>query len=733
MIKKIFPILSVAALAAVMTGCSEEQTLPVGEGKVYLSTCVNSDVKVESRAAAEDELAASTILWISNSEGVVRKYNGMSEVPSQGIKLIAGAYNVKAWAGTAAYASFTDRWFEGQEDFTVQNGSTTSVEVVCKIANIVASVKYDEDIDEVISDYSLTVSHKGGSLTFEGADERKGYYLMPDGVTNLDYVFTATTEGHQIERRGTIENVQPAHEYVLNIFADKTATDPTGAGFITIEVDETMAEVADEIIITTPPTVTGFGFDLSAPVAGESGSIGRKSVYVCAASEIKSIAVSGLEGIEDFDFMRADAAVLAQIAAKGVFHEETPLAAGETGQMIKIIFEDTYLNALPNRDEPYVVTIKATDSSNKSTTGALTLKVSEAPVVTAPAKTEDIDFNAITLQGQVSKEGVDAVGFEYRTVENASRAEEEWTYIAGNAPVMTKGAAYTATINGLPYDTSVEYRAVTVTAGEVDFRGDVVTTSLKPTPQLPNASIEDWSVYKSKIDVPTASYGAPWTWDCGNHGSSTMNINVTTKNTDKSMIHSGKASAKLRSQFVGVGIIGKFAAGNLVYGHYLETVGTNGIFGFGNPFDFQGLKPTALRLWMHYTPGTVEKNPGSGATLKKGDTDLAHIFVALFDGPDNSDAAGDYKGQVGFVVNTGTPRLFDKNASNIVAYGEQILTQATPGSSLVELTIPLDYYASKQQAVPTHIAIVCTASKEGDYFTGGEGSTLYVDDFTLVY
>ena len=34
---------------------------------------------------------------------------------------------------------------------------------------------------------------------------------------------------------------------------------------------------------------------------------------------------------------------------------------------------------------------------------------------------------------------------------------------------------------------------------------------------------------------------------------------------------------------------------------------------------------------------------------------------------------------------------------------------------------------------PTHIIVVCSSSKYGDYFTGGDGSIMYLDDFSLIY
>ena len=136
MLRKLYYILGLASLLSVLTltSCSDEQGDLVGEGTIFLSARVNSNVTVvkqeRSRAAVEDELAQSTIIWISNSEGVVRRYNSMSEVPATGIKLMADDYTFKAWAGKAEYASFTSRWFEGSEEVSVSAGSKTAVELV---------------------------------------------------------------------------------------------------------------------------------------------------------------------------------------------------------------------------------------------------------------------------------------------------------------------------------------------------------------------------------------------------------------------------------------------------------------------------------------------------------------------------------------------------------------------------------------------------------------------------
>lgn len=727
--KKIVPFLGVAAaLAGGLTGCSEEQTLAVGEGTIYVSTRVNSDVVVESRAAAEEELAATTKVWIYSDRGVVRKYNTIDEVPAGGIKLVSGDYTVKAWAGTLSYASFTDRWFEGQEAVKVEAGKSIACEVVCKIANVVASVNYPENVDELISDYSLTVSHKGGSLTFEGSDERKGYYMMPEGVTTLDYVLTFTCDGQEKTVRGTIADVQPAHEYVLNVIANPAADDETGGAWITIEVDDTMVDVEETIIITPAPAITGYGFDLSAPVAGEAGSIGRRSVYVASATPLRSVVVGGLVDCGDYeeiDLIRATESVIGQLATYGI---ESELTDVDGGQLMKIVFDDSYLNSLPNSETPYEFTIEATDDTYKTTKATLSLRISEAPVVAAPVSESDITYLTATLTGTIAQDGVESAGFEY-----APAGSENWTYVSGSTSraALAKGQLFYATLTDLEIGATYQYRAVAHTAAGIDFTGDILEFSTRAdAPQITNSSFEGWYT-DGKVEMPMPD-GNTKAWDTGNHGSSTMNVNLTQKSTD--MKHSGTYSARLRSQFVGIGIIGKFAAGNLFFGKYLKTVGTNGVVGFGHEFAFpeEEIKPVALRAWINYRPGTVQKK-GAGSHLAEGSTDVAHIFIALFDGPDNGALDSEYNGKHGFVVYTeNQKRLFDTEDSRIVAYGERVLdANYGPDGQLQMIEIPLEYRAGKGN--PTYMSVVFTASKYGDYFEGGEGSLMYVDDVELVY
>jgi hypothetical protein len=78
-------------------------------------------------------------------------------------------------------------------------------------------------------------------------------------------------------------------------------------------------------------------------------------------------------------------------------------------------------------------------------------------------------------------------------------------------------------------------------------------------------------------------------------------------------------------------------------------------------------------------------------------------------------------------TNQKTRNLFDKNADYVIAYG--IVETGKSIDQWTEFTVELDYRDTNRK--PSYILIVSTASKYGDFFTGGSGSTLMIDNYWL--
>lgn len=688
-----------------LSACSEEQLVTEGEGHVKISATLSSDVTVVSRAQTEDELAQSCAVWISNSRGVVREYHGLQNIPAEGIDLYSGHYKAEGWAGVKSAASWEDRWFEGAAEFDVAKGETTNVELNCKIQNTVVSVVYDDSADEVISDYTMTVATSAGELTFEGKDQRKAYFMLPEGENTLRYTLKAKlSTGEEYTRTATIENARPSTEYRLTV-RYTGENEELGGAYITIDVDESEIVVEDTILITVAPEIQGYDFDINQPLRGKSGELGRKSLYITAAAALTNVVLDGtvlkdklgLDG-SDFDLLNYEDNVRDAVIAGGINNVYTYDADRDISNM-KINFEEIFTNSLATGE--YAITVTATDALGKTTVRTLTINISDAPVTTVAVNIMEVYGTTATLRGSISGSVTDC-GFNYRKT-----GTSDWTYAAGKVD----GGEFTAQLTGLTPQTEYEYVAVTP-----DFTSDkVMKFTTEATPQLPNSSFEK-SVMDGKI-LRFYGEGEDMFWDSGNKGSATLSINITTLSTDYK--HTGEHSVKLGSQKVSIA----FAAGNLFAGEFLGTESlTKGILGWGRPFTG---RPKALKAWVKYTPATISDY--NGGDLNKGDEDEGIIYIALVD--NSTETYGSY-GPWPCIVATKQPKLFDKNGNSVIAYGEQVFKGATAGDGLVEVTIPLDY--KRTDIKPSNIIVTASASRCGDYYTGGP-SVMYIDDFELVY
>lgn len=714
--------------AAALTGCSDDRDFSLNnEGSVILSATYNSDVTIASRGALEEELSASTLIWISSEKGLVRKFNGLGELPADGIKLISGNYIAEAWAGDSVPASFDKRYFKARQPFTITSG-TTRVEMVCKIANSVVTVSYDDALDGVLSDYTMTVGHRRGELEFVGRDDRRGYFMMPTGVNELTYTLKGKqADGSEYTTTGTITDVKPATQYDLKVVYNPE-NESIGGGYLVIEVDESELDVEDNITITSAPVITGYGFDINNPVYGEPGKIGKKSVYVTAATSLSSFLIESdnltpIIGGPDVDLFSADAQVIQALEAAGITYQYVHDEENDISNL-KLSFQASYTNTLTG-DNRFSFT--ATDSNEKSGRATLVISVTDASVnaVPVPADSPDIFATKVTLTGTIMKDDVVNPGFEYHAA-----GSSDWTFVAGS---MTRASqTYYAVIENLTPGTKYAYRAVC--DGFTSTVENEFTT--EEAAQLPNAGFETWTTIKNSSNKDVYIPGASLSefWDSGNHGSATMSVNITDKSTE--YVHSGSYSAKLCSQFVGLGgFIGKFAAGNIFAGNYLYTDGTDGELGWGRKFTS---RPQELKFWARYEPGTVVSgnNKGSGSHMPVGATDQGIVYIALMD--DNlegySQSKSDYNNTYWPVIvktKSSNRQLFDPNNEHVIGYAEVVLDSATEGSGLVEKSVRINYL--RNDVKPSYVVFVASASRYGDYFEGGEGSTLYLDDIELVY
>jgi len=734
--KKIAYILASAVVLMATTGCSDsfDAQDAAGEGRLILRPSVSTDMK-SSRAVEGDELQTlsdNCIIWISGNKGLVRKYDGISNVPNVGIWLAGGQYTAEAWAGDSVPASFDSRYFKGVEKFDITAGGTTQVNLDCHIANTAVSVKYSETIDDVLSDYSLTVGHSCGSLTWKGRDARRGYFMMNSRDKDLTYTLSGTKQdGSSYSYEGKIEGAKPATEYVLNVNYTASSIE-TGGAYFTIEVDESTIDIEETVEIIPAPSIVGVYHNIDEPVYGEVGKMTRQAVYVAAATELKSVYVTvpSMAGVVGeyaggFDMIRADESVLTSLSEKGIKGLRQRDDVNDL-DYLKISFEPELLNQLG--DGTFEINVTATvsvteqDGSgnerivDKSNSATMTIVISDADVQTEPLSADDptIWATEATITGKVMKDGLESVGFKYR-----EKGLSDWTTVNGVVAqaAIEKGSVYSAVLSGLKPGTAYEYVA---TAGSFTAN-NIYEFTTEAADQLPNRGFEDWYM-DGKIQRICASADDMF-WDSGNKGSATLNKALTTPCENPK--HGGRYSAKLASEKVAIA----FAAGNLFVGEFLGTENlTKGILGWGRPWN---TRPRALRGYVKYTPAAISDVNGApaGVTVNTGDQDTGIIYIGIVD--NTTMTYGNYSGWPQIVATKNIDNYgFKSTDKKVIAYGEKVFSEATAGEGLVEFEIPLEYYRTDVKA--SNIIVVASASRYGDYYTGGP-SVMYLDDLELVY
>lgn len=314
--------------------------------------------------------------------------------------------------------------------------------------------------------------------------------------------------------------------------------------------------------------------------------------------------------------------------------------------------------------------------------------------------TESVDaWSCVAWLYGSGQEGKDN-GFEYREA-----GSESWIKVPSSM-LTINGGDMSARLTGLKPLTSYEARAYS----ESDY-GDIIPFTTQGTEQLPNSDFSSWWL-DGKVWDPWAE-GETSFWDTGNKGATTLGASNTYP-SDDTPTGTGR-SACLSTKFVGIGIIGKLAAGNIFAGRYVRTDGTNGILSFGRPWT---LRPTRLKGWFKYHSAPISSTT-SGFEDLKGQPDTGIVWIALID----SDEPFEIR------TNPSNRQLFDPEGDEVIAYGKAEWNSDVEEWTQFEIT--LNYVSTSR--VPRYLLCTGSASALGDYFTGGNGSVLMLDDFELLY
>lgn len=269
-----------SALASSLWSCSAESPFDndEGTGTVYLHTMVSNVTTRAVEGYTDDQLSQKCVVYITrlngdaataeNPDGLVYRKVGLENVDNN-IILRTGHYVAEAWTGDSVPASYDRKFFRGYAPFDVSKGSITSVNLPCKIQNVVVSFNPQSSaLGYMNDDYTITVHNAGVDLVLD-KDHLKGYFMIPD-VPDAAESLSFTVVGSRKEdnkpftAEGNIPDVKRAWEYTIQLDYAPSSSNLGGVSFFDITINEGQVGGDKETpLMPTEPVISGVGFDLS--------------------------------------------------------------------------------------------------------------------------------------------------------------------------------------------------------------------------------------------------------------------------------------------------------------------------------------------------------------------------------------------------------------------------------------------------------------------------------------
>ena len=733
-----FIILANLLVCALLCSCNRSE-LPDEHQYGYLTVGVSDDpdIDVQVKSGTDEELAYK-IEIIDENGTVDYAVDDHRTIAGTHIELLMGKYTVKALNGTEASA-FNIPFWGGESSVRIYAERETSVKVNCVLKNIKFSVSFPEDQDfkSKFSLYELKVTSGEEVLTFsssptagdasQGTFRDTAYFKVPDDRVLKYTLKMINADGAVYTETKEINNVSAAQHYHF-AFTLGEREEIDGALVMNVLLNgEYREEISHSILLNfdkleMPSYSHNPEFDPEADgIVYPLGNDIPKKLTFYAPRKIKSLVIShldhnllefGLPQLLEFVDISADRLQI----ANGLGITASTVNSESVSAEIDITEFVRNLTISPD-NEPYLMSFTVIDTHNRYARCDFEFSiVSDIQAETLPA----FPWSGFSiLKGRFfSKSAPEGVSFQYR-----KKSESEWTEISSDLmDIDLSTLTYSYRLNGLDVDTDYVFRATSAkdkaegkTSNEYEFR----TFASEGT--VYNLSFDDWvkvgKAWYATNNADDVTNGL--VWDSANEGTADILGQSLVPTTPEETIKiSGKAVRMESGE-----LLGNFAAGNIYTGDFgsatLSPIGAK--LKWGTPFSS---RPLALRGWYRYEPVAINRTSSAYSHLN-GQTDLCQIQIFLTDWTEQ------------FEISTGDNRFVDTSYSNpsIIAHGgiiDQDNTTDNAGNQngYVRFCIPLEYRSLKQ---PTYIVISGAASRYGDYFTGGLGSTLYLDELELVY
>lgn len=172
------------------------------------------------RSAADAEVNVNTFTVEVTGNGKTY-YNGtLGDMPEVLTMPVGEGFKVTVHSPENPAAAWDSPYYEGSQTFDVKENEVTYVDtVVCKLANVKVTIKFDSKLLAVMEeDCKVKVeTGTGASLTYSKNETRSGFfrYEEADGQSTLVATFSGTVDENFEQNFRTYTSVAPGNHYII--------------------------------------------------------------------------------------------------------------------------------------------------------------------------------------------------------------------------------------------------------------------------------------------------------------------------------------------------------------------------------------------------------------------------------------------------------------------------------------------------------------------------------------
>lgn len=700
--------MTVVLSAGILASCNEEVIQETSYGYLGLKMENDASADIIVKAGSADELVFAVDVLNASGQSVASVEDHRTVTTENPIKLQIGNYDVVASHGQNVNAAFENPYYEGAKNVRIYPDKVNTVNISCSLANTIFSVEFPQDFDQYFDIYEVSVTNGTGNPLvlsntpqagnpLEAGFDAKAYFAVT-GTLTWD-LYLKNVEGGEYHTVITYSDVKARQHYHLKFnLGEDAAAD--GAFVVKVTLDSSMDESSHELTLDfdnryLPSVSTNdeFAVESGETVTTPIGNTTRKELNFSTPVGVQSLRVTHdndqlvQSGLPTYvELVGKDAP---DLSAAGIIVTQSEatrsVVSGAPGVKVDLT---SFISRLPVG--VYGMDFTIVDAKGHYDVFELDLEV-----------ISDVDAEAVAaytgwacfakLEGRYyAAQAPAGLTFQYRKADETQWTEIDPAYMNVDAATLR----YTTLVYGLEPATQYIFRAVSAE----DKETKEITFSTAVSATIHNLNFDSWS---DSDKYPNASgYDI---WDSANSSGAA----ITTKPVTDAV--KGYA-ARLES----VKAMGMMAAGNIFTGQFAGLAGLGAKLDWGTPFT---ARPIAVKGYYKYSPKVIDMAKAPYTDMK-GQMDQSQIIVFLTDWTSQ------------FRINTSSKEFVDlDNDPGIIALGQH--NSSNTDSGYVKFTLPLVYRDATR--IPSYLVIAAASSRYGDYFTGGVGSVLYIDEFELIY